>query len=557
MNIGTLTRWGAITRLLTFLMAAEAGAQSNLLLNSSFETGTLSGTPRSCAGNDLTEWLYQPNEVFRCPQFCPNGVLVARFFPYLAQDVATIPGRRYYAKFASQTNGISVGFGDQVINTLTNIGGTNYIYNQPWFYSYCHVTAVSDVTRFSVFSTQYVTIDDVLLGWLDEPVRLVQQPMDADALQAGSVAFHVQAAGGPPLSYQWYRDSVIVPGATNSLLWLTNVQPSLAGMFHAIVWNPVGSVTSSPALLSVDTTPRAPQIVLEPASLHQLAGSYVTLRTGAIGSPPMRYQWRRNGTNLIGATNSILSLIPLQAEHAGQYEVFVENDRGSALSLPANVSIRVSGNLGLLSFASTLINRKPIYDVDGVTMVTGPTFHCQAYAGPSPDQITAVSTSQVIRTSPAGTYLFPSAYVSLPGTVEESAEGVPMFVQVRAWESAFGNSYELARAQGGKVGISPLMSFVLKSPSFPPLQVSVPSFSLRAGLPGFTTGRISFGSKTPEAIEWILTGAAGYTYLVEKVSLPNHWAPLIVLSNATGVATFTDPEQQSSSVKFYRARMLD
>lgn len=545
--------------ILCLLFNVPAGhAQSNILANPSFEEGIFV-TPllRGCRLDDLSGWHFPFAGVERCAQYCPNGLMVAKFSHFISQHVETIPGRRYYFRFATQTDGISVQFGDQLVNTLTNMGGTNYYYNQPWFYSYCHFTATSNLTLLSFFSTQSVTVDDVLLGWLDEPLRLVHHPVDADAMQSGSVAFQVKADGGPPISYQWYKGQTPLPGATNALLFLTNVQPALAGSYHAVASNPINSVTSNPALLSVDTVPRAPQIVLWPEDHDLLQDSHITLRAGAIGTPPLRYQWRLNGTNLPGATDSILPLIPLQPAHAGIYEVMVENDHGSTLSLPSTVSIRPSGTLGRITFASPLSVRRPIFDVDGVTMLTGPNFRCQVYTGPSPDRLTAVSTSQVIRTSPAGTYAFNLIYVTLPGTAAESENGVEMLVQVRAWEAAFGSSYELARAQGGKVGVSPTTLHLVQPYWAVPQTVSVLSFALRAGQPGFSTGRISRGEAGLDPIEWILKGAPGYTYVVEKRAPPNHWSPLIILSNATGTATFTDPEQQNSSLKFYRARMLD
>jgi hypothetical protein len=57
--------------------------------------------------------------------------------------------------------------------------------------------------------------------------------------------------------------------------------------------------------------------------------------------------------------------------------------------------------------------------------------------------------------------------------------------------------------------------------------------------------------------EWILTGEENSHYVVEKKNPPNDWMPLMVLFNETVTVTLVDPDQSNSSVRFYRARLLD
>ena len=51
---------------------------------------------------------------------------------------------------------------------------------------------------------------------------------------------------------------------------------------------------------------------------------------------PSTYQWRFNGTNLGGATNSSLSLTNVQAANAGIYDVVVSNARGPGCERPGD-----------------------------------------------------------------------------------------------------------------------------------------------------------------------------------------------------------------------------
>jgi Concanavalin A-like lectin/glucanases superfamily len=72
-----------------------------------------------------------------------------------------------------------------------------------------------------------------------------------------SAAFEVVAEGAPPITYQWHNgDGSIIPGQTNSVLWLTNVQASADGSsYYVSVINPQTSVDSFAATLNVQARP--------------------------------------------------------------------------------------------------------------------------------------------------------------------------------------------------------------------------------------------------------------------------------------------------------------
>jgi hypothetical protein len=82
---------------------------------------------------------------------------------------------------------------------------------------------------------------------------ILNQPTNQAAAVAGSANFSVTAGGTQPLSYQWRHGTNALTGATSSVLNLTNVQLSDAGNYSAVVSNAFGTVTSSNALLTVNT----------------------------------------------------------------------------------------------------------------------------------------------------------------------------------------------------------------------------------------------------------------------------------------------------------------
>ena len=77
---------------------------------------------------------------------------------------------------------------------------------------------------------------------------ILEHPQDATAVLGSSVTFSVRAEGTAPLSYQWQRDGVDIPGATMTSLAWANLKLSDDGaQVRVIVSNAEGSVTSNAA----------------------------------------------------------------------------------------------------------------------------------------------------------------------------------------------------------------------------------------------------------------------------------------------------------------------
>jgi hypothetical protein len=73
----------------------------------------------------------------------------------------------------------------------------------------------------------------------------------------------------------------------------------------------------------------APVITQAPADLQAYLGQSPTFTVQASGSPAPAYQWQFNGTNLVGQTNSQLTLSSLQTNQTGIYSVGVTNLAGN------------------------------------------------------------------------------------------------------------------------------------------------------------------------------------------------------------------------------------
>jgi hypothetical protein len=83
------------------------------------------------------------------------------------------------------------------------------------------------------------------------PPSITTQPQSRTNLGGTTAAFSVTAAGTVPLSYQWRKNGLNLPGATGTGLSLPNVQLSDAGDYTVVITNVAGAIASQPAALSV------------------------------------------------------------------------------------------------------------------------------------------------------------------------------------------------------------------------------------------------------------------------------------------------------------------
>ena len=84
------------------------------------------------------------------------------------------------------------------------------------------------------------------------PASIDQGPLSLTATVGQSATFIVSASGAAPLSYQWLRNGVEIPGANNSSYTVPFVMMSDNGVrFTVRVWNGISQADSSPATLSV------------------------------------------------------------------------------------------------------------------------------------------------------------------------------------------------------------------------------------------------------------------------------------------------------------------
>ncbi|MDP4261181.1 MAG: T9SS type A sorting domain-containing protein [Bacteroidota bacterium] len=168
---------------------------------------------------------------------------------------------------------------------------------------------------------------------------ITAQPVSQTVCTGTNVTFSV-AATGTGLTFQWRNGGVNISGATTSSFTINNVTTANAGNYDVVVSGICAPVaTSNTVALTVNT---APFITSQPSSQTTCAGGNITFNVTATGTG-LSYQWRKNGINISGATNSSFNINGVVAGDAGNYDVVVSGAcPAPAISNPVTLTVNTA-----------------------------------------------------------------------------------------------------------------------------------------------------------------------------------------------------------------------
>lgn len=167
------------------------------------------------------------------------------------------------------------------------------------------------------------------------PPQITQQPQPPQPVCEGTSVTLSVTAQGSGLSYQWRLNGQNIPGATLATYQFIATL-NAAGVYDVVVSNACGSVTSDTVRVTVKERPRITQ---QPQSLTVCTGQQAVFRVSATGAN-IRYQWRKNGTPIPGATTATYVIQAVQPADSGTYDVVVSGDcEPPAYSMPARLTV--------------------------------------------------------------------------------------------------------------------------------------------------------------------------------------------------------------------------
>jgi len=132
-----------------------AHAQSNIVFNGGFELGA-------------TGWETNAGTWVLRTLLVPEGSNIL-YQGTVAQTLNTVAGRDYILQFAYRTTcPTNITWGGKPVTGFTNLA-----YSTQWYWVYTYLRAETDLTRLSIGGGN---IDDIRVGWLQEPVSILVQP---------------------------------------------------------------------------------------------------------------------------------------------------------------------------------------------------------------------------------------------------------------------------------------------------------------------------------------------------------------------------------------------
>ena len=139
------------------------------------------------------------------------------------------------------------------------------------------------------------------------------------------------------MTYQWKKNDTNIDGATSN----TYTTPATSigddgAVFTVVVGNSLGTVTSSKATLAVAAVSISTQPLARTVDFGQTASFSVT----ATGAGTLSYQWKKNGTNISGATsNTYTTPGTVLGDNNAVFTVVVSNSAGSTTSSNATLTV--------------------------------------------------------------------------------------------------------------------------------------------------------------------------------------------------------------------------
>jgi hypothetical protein len=195
---------------------------------------------------------------------------------------------------------------------------------------------------------KYTRVNLAGLGsWAPAPTVVINEPWAQGASDAYFFRLDFTArtsqvtATGTSLTYQWRKNGAIIPGATAASYSTPAASASDNGaQYSVVVSNSTASVVSNNALLTVNSSSVPPSIGTPPSNQTVLTGQTATFFVTASGTAPLSYQWRRDRTNIPGATGSSYTTPATMASDNGAlFSVVISNPISSVTSADASLTV--------------------------------------------------------------------------------------------------------------------------------------------------------------------------------------------------------------------------
>ena len=384
------------------------------------------------------------------------------------------------------------------LNASANIGGS-FTYAPP---AGTILNAGSDQVLIAIFTpadpnTAASATNSVLITVLKADQTIAFDSIPAQTVNAPPIILSANASSGLPVTFSLVSGPALLAGNVLSV----GAAPGLVIVRASQPGNTNYNAAPDVAQSFLVVTNAMPIITAQPTNLTVDLGDDALFSVSAT-TAPLNYQWRFNGLELPGATNSVLFLPRTTANQAGPYRVVVRNPLGAVTSVVAVLTVLAPpGVPEIVSQPRSQVVRARETASFSVGATGAPTLLYQWYQGASPN------TNSLIPGATASTYTTP-----------------PLSTNGSCWVSV--------RNSLGMVDSTPATVTVL------PTQTPKLSLQITAGFPVIT-----------------LEGQVGTNYVIQyknSLSDPN-WTPLLGFTLSLNPFIYFDTTASGQVRRYYRA----
>ena len=417
---------------------------------------------------------------------------------------------------------------------------------------------------------------------IQSPPVITQHPQPILTSSDTNVSFTVAASGTGPFTYQWRKNGIALSGKTNATLDLFNVQIADSGDYSALVGNAAGMVASDVANLEVF---RRVRILTHPQSRTANTNTSVSFTVTAEGTGTLRYQWRYFGDEMPGETNSTMTLPSVQLEQSGDYTAVVSDNRSSAESLiatltvpfrpivlrhPQGVTVAVGSNVTLTAgiyggWPLTNRWRRGAFNIFTNVLSAKQTNTTFLLANIQTNQAAAYQVG--VLNGAGSSQISSNGYVTVvvPPTNATAMSGSDTRFYVQAfgatrvlyqWKAggadipgATNTTLVLSNVQSSAAGTYSVVVSAITNATIAPAAFSA-TLSVEGSPPVLSQPRLLSAGE----FQFLLTGESNGTYAVQFSADLTNWTTFTNVSQSTGAVTVTDPDAVGQSRRFYRAR---
>jgi len=192
-----------------------------------------------------------------------------------------------------------------------------------------------------------LTVNELIL-----PTVVTLPPLGGEFREGQALSLSVTVTGSPPFSYRWFRNGLLLSGASSSSYAIASIALGDAGSYHVEVTGRGGMAATNGTAVTVISLPR---FTGQPVNAVVESGLNAAFAVTVVGDPAPTLQWFRrmgagawapiaNAPPFSGGTTRILSINGAGTDLDGlQVQARATNAGGTTESATATLGVGVSG----------------------------------------------------------------------------------------------------------------------------------------------------------------------------------------------------------------------